>query len=321
MIIKPPVVFLDTSHLIEIFNTRKGAFEGKAESYKELDTLLRKGYLGVVFSQFQVLEWIGGDATEKSAREIVAVLDSAALKYQIEDDTFVFLSEVLAECSRIEPSLDLPEIQIIQTWPPDCRKDALMVLWEYLESKGVSPDTVLGAEPASKISIKTMERVSDFVEEALKFKTDFSGSYQERINGFNDMYQEDKNIYRSQKTITNKNRLNWLKKFLKVDTYLGAAGYKNRVDDILEKIEIKNCTAAGLWLKAWENFISNYTRNSKNSDVHDWATVHVATYVDFMLTEGPLRHHITAVDANLGKKVFCNHDAFCSAIEEVLRLQ
>ena len=90
----PPKIYLDTNHLINITRARKSVSPDSA--YSIIDRLLRSGRIGIIFSPAVALDWVAGDATIESAKEIAEVVDSAQLQYEIEPDSIVFLHEILA---------------------------------------------------------------------------------------------------------------------------------------------------------------------------------------------------------------------------------
>lgn len=106
---RPPKIYLDTNHLINIAKIRKGEKlqEGQSEGeYNCLDGLIRS-YCGLIFNLAALLEWVEGGATVESAREITAVVDSANLKYLFEADYLVYTREVLDKCHEQNPDIQV----------------------------------------------------------------------------------------------------------------------------------------------------------------------------------------------------------------------
>jgi len=87
-ILLPPKIYLDTNHLVEIVRARKSR---SRSVYSVIHSHLRTGNLGIIFNTAAPLEWVDGNATLDSAKELAAVLDTAPLQYEIEQDSFVFL--------------------------------------------------------------------------------------------------------------------------------------------------------------------------------------------------------------------------------------
>src|SRR5690606_27917061 len=81
-------------------------------AYSTLDGYLRSGCVGIIFSPAAALDWVDGNATVETAKELADVVDSARLQYEIEKDSFVFLHEIQEELRRIEPSIRLPAFDV-----------------------------------------------------------------------------------------------------------------------------------------------------------------------------------------------------------------
>ncbi len=118
-IVGPPKLYIDTNHLVNIARLRSGERCDFREAYAFIDECITSRHFGVVFSDFAALEWIAGRATEQSAQEIAAVVDSAKLQYRLEGDAFVYTSEVLAECSRQNANIRVPALPVLQVRIPD----------------------------------------------------------------------------------------------------------------------------------------------------------------------------------------------------------
>jgi hypothetical protein len=82
-------------------------------AYELLDDCIRNRHFGLIFSRAAALEWVDGNATLESALEIASVIDSAALQYEIELDTFIYLHEVLNQLREEHPDLVLPHFEIL----------------------------------------------------------------------------------------------------------------------------------------------------------------------------------------------------------------
>jgi len=113
---RPPKIYLDTNHLINITKVRIGQAPQPSdgqENYRRIDEYL-KSYCALIFNPYAALEWVERNATIESAREIAAVVDSAKLKYMLEVDYLVYTLEVLAQCRKQDPNINVPDLPILQ---------------------------------------------------------------------------------------------------------------------------------------------------------------------------------------------------------------
>ena len=117
MIILPPKLYLDTNHLINISIIHKGLSLGSSEKYRKnyifINRCIQEAKCALVFNFHAPLEWVKGRATEESALQLAAIFDKAECLYQAESDTYIYASEVLEECKRVDPSVSFPELPIL----------------------------------------------------------------------------------------------------------------------------------------------------------------------------------------------------------------
>ena len=307
-IARPPKIYLDTNHLINIANVRKGQQPQPSQSeddYRRIDKSV-KSYCGLIFNLYAALEWVEGNATEESASDIAAVVDSAQIKYMIEADYLgVYTQEVLAQCQKQKSDIRAPNLPpvlqnisdnstfqstlgiLVRDVPDYLEKDKL----EQIQRKGELPITV----PALS--------AGEWTRETFKWKQTNKKIYQERVAGFKDSMSED--IARQDEYFSNPQqyRRDWIKRLLKIDKILKAFNPDIDVDAILEKIDIEDCPAITLYWTVREKRMMSSLPPDDN-DVDDYAYIPVIPYADVVLIEKQLRAFVLQADKSLESKVF-----------------
>ena len=191
-IVSPPKLYLDTNHLCCISRLRRGQLNAAnarfRDAYAFLSACITQGRVGLVFQLMAPVEWVGGNATLQSANELADIFDTAPLSYHVECDTFVYTSEVLAECRRMNPTLAVPRFDLF--W---CRDSAAAVQPGIVVLSRLVPDVYPLSEatssPTSLLSGKMPIRLA--VERALNLKHNDPNRYAERIAGFAAAMEDD----------------------------------------------------------------------------------------------------------------------------------
>ncbi len=275
----PPKLYVDTAHLINIHRMRSGQTQSVPKqfwsAYNLLDECIRLKHFGVVFSILAPLDWIDGKATEESANEIASIIDSAKLHYLYEGDTWAYVAEVLRECTRLDSTLDLPDLPILHPLSQDRSfKPTLSFLAnvpDYLEATSIP--TVIYAPTAR-----------DFVVEAVRYKAQNLHVYQERVDGYRAALEQDI----KHASLLSKGMgafvLDWLKRFLKIDKVLEAHKPGIDADSLLENIQLERCPAVELWFTAREKRV-RAGHPPDDNDVDDWMFLPVVPYVDLVLAD------------------------------------
>ena len=302
-ILLPPRIYLDTNHLIGITKARQSA---SASAYSTIDSYLRKGCFGIIFSPAAPFDWVDGKATIESAKEIAEVVDSARLQYEIDKDSFVFLHEIQSELRRLEPDIRLPDFDVL--FLRDISKAApraLSVLKNMVpgffdEGELIDPD----CEYPNEIPFST---VAEHVERAYLCKTERPAMYQERVDGHKAAYQHDLEAIagRHIKSLTSADHLGWMKRFVRVDRVVAAFNPDLPVDELLSRVNLTKCPAVNLFLKAHLARVKA-GQAVRDNDVDDWMIVHIVPFADVVLTERNLTHFIRQADPTLRGRV--THD-------------
>jgi hypothetical protein len=302
-ILLPPKIYLDTNHLIGITKARQSV---SATAHSRIDGYLRNGCVGIIFSPAAPFDWVDGKATIESAKEIAHVVDSARLQYEIEQDSFVFLHEILMELRRLKPDIRLPDFDVLFLRDiTKAARRALPVLKNTVPGffeKGdlLHPDFELPNE----IPFST---VAEHVERAYLCKTERPAVYQERVDGHKAAYQHDLEALagRHKKSLTSADDLGWMKRFVRADRVVAALNPDLPVDELLLQVDVTKCPAVNLFLKAHLARVRAQGAVYDN-DVDDWMIVHIVPYADVVLTERKLAHFIRQADSSLGERV--THD-------------
>jgi len=309
IIARPLKVYLDTNHLINIAKARAGENlpQGQSsETYLFIDEYVRK-HCGLILGWTSPLEWVEGNATEKSANAIAAIFESVKLVYMMEGDTFVYTREVLDECKRCTPSIEVPKFGVAHIWsdggtykpassvlcatiPDYCEKD---VLPAYIQNPKDLPQEV------------PVVSFSRLISENFRYKKQYHANYEERVNGFIASLQND--IDHAEKFFSNRSYFitEWFKRYLKIDKILTALNPGIDISRTLGSIDIERCPAVKLRIRVWEMRIKDKSP-PKNNDVDDWFFLPVIPYADIVLIDSNFRHFILQADESLKAKVFAD---------------
>jgi len=302
-ILLPPKMYLDTNHLINITKARRCASAG---AYSTLDGYLRSGCVGIVFSPAAPLDWVDGKATVESAKELAEVVDSARLQYEIEKDSFVFLHEIQAELRRLEPSIRLPDFDVLFVRDiAKAARRALSVLKNNVPGF-FEPRELLHPDVELPNEIE-FAPAAEHVERAYICKTERPAVYQERVDGHKAAYHHDIDALagRHKKDFTSAENLGWMKRFVRADRVVAALNPGLPVDELLARVDVMRCPAVNLFLEAHLQRV-RAGHAVQDNDVDDWMIVHIVPHADVVLTERKLAHFIRQADPTLGERV--THD-------------
>ncbi len=319
MLTQPPRLYLDTCHLINISNARCGrslAHEGFRDAYSYLDSLLQGAGAGLIFNSIAALEWMEGNATLQSARRIAAVIDSARLQYDYEGDVFIFTKEVLAECGRLRPDLDLPDLPAFELRTAGGTiKTALGTLAamapDYLRQEE-KPAGLKDAQPSVEIPVLS---ASQYVAQVPGFAARNPGAPRERIEGFRAAFETNKCGFAQHRQ---PNFVEWAIRLLKIDRVLAVRGLSfadSRA--LLQLVEIDHCPAIKLLVAAQAQLLLSTTEVTDN-DVDDWFFVAVVPYADLVLTDRRFRAILVQADPLLRTRVFSDPDHVRDALVRLL---
>jgi hypothetical protein len=303
---RPPRIYLDTNHLINIAMVRKGNKPQPAsseEDYHNIDKFIKScGCL--IFNPYAVLEWVEGKATIDSAREIAAVVDSAKVKYELEADYIVYTREILDQCHQQDQDIRIPDFPILQKLSDNKSISSVPGILatkvpDYLEEGNLERFKQDGKIP---IDIPIFS-VQEWTEETLNWKKKNPKTYQERIDGFKTSLSED--IERKDEYFIDrqKYRKDWIQRYLKIDRILISFNDGIDVDNVLDKIDCEKCQAVNLYWKVREKRMKS-GNPPKDNDIDDYGFIPVVPYADIVLTERNLQEFIFQADISLKKKVF-----------------
>jgi hypothetical protein len=317
LIATPPKLYLDTGHIVNLARLRKGNLRAdQTEAYGELNGLIRERHVGIIFNAAAPLEWVDGNATEDSARELARVIQSARLHYCFSGDQFAYLQEVLVECKRISPFLTVPDLPILQ---PMVQGQPIRAHLGYLakrvpgyiDAEVVDGDLTRIEKLPESLIFPDMETIA---VEAFRYRIRRPNMLQERVDGFRDSMATDlaelDDIARSRPSAT----VGWMKHFLHADRVISAFNPDAEVQKILEEVDQSKCPALHLWRESrFKRLRAGFAVRENDSD--DWASLPMAIYADVMLTERQLCEFILQGDPSLDVKV----TASVKTANEILR--
>lgn len=308
IILEAPKLYLDTCHLIRIANLRLGkrnVRDKDVDAYRLLDEYIRERHFGLIFGPSAALEWVDGCATLASALEIASVVDSAALQYEFEGDTFVFLYEVLNELRLSQPNLILPTFDILFVRDPGVEVERALTVLKGCVPEFFDPGEL--TEEAERFLPQRIpfSKIEDKVRVAWQFKSRRPNVYYERVAGYKDAFNREVASFRATRPKGKPDVIGWMKRFLKIDRIISKFNTDANVDDLLSKLDLTRCPAIRLHLAALDKRI-RAGGTPKDNDVDDWMYVPVVPYADLVLTERNLQHFIHQADPSLKSKV--THD-------------
>ena len=318
-LLRPPKLYLDTAHLINIGKRRCGEPLPAAvrDAYAYLDECIRVRHLGLIYSQPAALDWVDGDATLESAYQIADVLDSAKLRYFFEGDSFIYLHELLTECRRAEPSLKVPAVPILQVMEnAGVIETALGTLLHEIpgyNEPGDLPKYVTDPSQFPRnIPVITARRG---VKETFRYKRENPETYQEREDGYIAALSQDIER-RTERDISVSDLVSWAKRFLRIDRVLNHKNENIEVDQLLGRLDLENCPGTKLWFAARSKRI-DAGHPGRENDVDDWVFLPIVPYCDITLTDRAFREFILQGDRSLTDKVFADPRQAVIAIERL----
>lgn len=259
-----------------------------------------------------------GKATIQSASEIAAVVNSAKLKYVLEEDTLIYTREILDQCRQQDPNIQVPDFPIFQNLLDN---STLCSVYGVLST--LVPDYF---DESQKERFKTQMplpvkiptyTVQQWTEETIKWKQKKPEIAQERIDGFKAALSEDIDRQNEYFAEPLRYRREWVKRCLKIDKILKALNPGINVDSVLNKIDIAKCPAVGLYWNVRGKRLKSCNPPEDN-DVDDYIFLPVVPYADIVLTERNLRAFILQADNSLNAKVFAKAT---EAVEVLKRLE
>jgi hypothetical protein len=144
--------------------------------------------------------------------------------------------------------------------------------------------------------------VSRHVREAFAFKQKSATSYAGRVTGFKDALSYD--IANAPRDAVREDdvRVDWLKRFLRLDRILKHLRPNVDHDGLLNRVEFDRCPALKLWWAIREQRIRQ-ANAPKDNDVDDWAFLQVLPSADLVFTERTLTSDVLRGDRSLSSRI------------------
>lgn len=317
MIISPPKLYLDTNHLVHISKIHRGLPLGTSEMYRDdyifINRCIQEAKCALVFNFHAPLEWVDGRATEESALHLASIFDKAECLYQSESDTFIYASEVLEECKRVDHSVSFPELPILHYLQKGGQyTPAATIIAQHV------PEYDFGSTDKSSFPDRVpVVSISTHATETLRWKKKNPEVYEERIKGYYETLLQDIKLAGDDfVSFSQEQIVGWLKRFLRIDKILKVANPKADVDNLLNSIDISRCPATYLNLRIRENLIRNKRQPEKN-DCDDFIYLPVIPYADISLIEKRLSGWILQAEKKMKTRVFCKPPDAASALKKV----
>jgi len=317
MIILPPKLYLDTNHLINISIIHKGLSLGSSEKYRKnyifINRCIQEAKCALVFNFHAPLEWVKGRATEESALQLATIFDKAECLYQAESDTYIYASEVLEECKRVDPSVSFPELPILHYLQKGSQYTPAQTIIEQHV-----PDYDFGSTDKSSFPDHVpVVSISTHVIETLRWSKENPDVCEERINGYNEaLLQDNTEAGDHFDGFSKKHIIGWLKRFVQIDKILRIACPNTNIDDLLYAIDISRCPATHLNLIIRE-YLVRVKCQPKNNDCDDFIYLPIIPYADISLIEKWLSKRILQAEEKMKTRVFRKPRDAANAIMKV----
>jgi len=304
MIILPPKLYLDTNHLVNISKIHRGLSLGSSEKYRKnyifINRCIQEAKCALVFNFHAPLEWVEGRATEESALQLASIFDKAECLYQAESDTYIYASEVLEECKRVDPSVSFPELPILHY----LQRGSQYTPAQTIIARNV-PDYHFGSTDKSSFPDHVpVVSISTHVIDTLRWSKKNPDVCEERINGHNEAQLQDNTEAGDHfDGFLKKDIIGWLKRFVQIDKILRIASPKANIDDLLDAIDISRCPATHLNLIIRKYLVRVKWQPEKN-DCDDFIYLPIIPYADISLIETWLSKRILQAEEKMKTRVF-----------------
>lgn len=322
MIILPPTkLYLDTNHVINISRIRENLSLDDSEMYRDdyifINRCIREAKCALVFNFHAPLDWVDGEATEKTVKQLASIFDNAECLYLAESDTFIYASEVLKECKRVDSSVSFPELPILQYF----QRGSQYTSAQAIIARNV-PDYHFGSTDKSSFPDHVpVESISTHATETLRWRKKNPDVYEERINGHNEAQLQDNTEARDHfDGFLKKDIIGWLKGFVQIDKILRVACPNADIDDLLDNIDISRCPATHLYLMVRKYLVQVKWQPEKN-DCDDFIYLPIIPYADISLIETWLSKRILQAEEKMKTKVFCKPPDAANALRESLNIR
>lgn len=321
MISLPPKLYLDTNHIVQVSKIHRGLPLGSSEMYRDdyifINKCIQEAASALIFNFHAPLEWVEGRATEESALQLASIFDKAECIYQLESDNYIYLSELLEECKRLDASVVFPKLPILHY----LQKGSQYTPAETTISKHVSEYSFGSTDKSTFPDYVPVVSISEHVRETLRWTQKNPDVCKERIKGHNETVRQDIEyagdvfIGFSQDQI-----VGWMKRFLQIDKVLRVASPRADIDALLAKIDITKCRATYLYIRIRENLIRRRYRSEEN-DCDDFIYLPAIPYADFSLIERRFAGWILQAKEDLKARVFCRPMDAANAVAEYLNIE
>lgn len=316
---RPPKIYLDTNHLINITRVRKcqGVQLGQShEEYRRIDECI-KSYCGLIFNPVATMDWVGGRATLQDISEIAAVIDSANLKYTMpESDHFVYTYEVLEQCRKQDPSIQVPDLPPILQNISDNNtiRSPFGILVNQVQDYPCVERNERIQEDGGLATEEPVFTVQEWAKGIFEQRKANPQDYNKRIDDFKNQLAYDIRNRDTYFRDSKQYRRDWIKRLLKIDKILRAFNSGIDVDSVLEEIDVRDCPAVDLYWAVRERRMRSGNPPNDN-DVDDYTYIPVIPYANIVLMEGQLREFVLQADRSLESKVFSNVSDALNALE------
>ncbi len=320
MIASPPKLYLDTNHLVNIARIQNNESLGSAEKYREnyvfIKRCMREGLCTIIFNFYAPLEWGEGKATEETVTQIADIFDQSKCIYQLEEDTNIYISEIMKHSKNLYPLICFPDIPIMHY----LKKGGSYTPAITIIAKNVSDynfGQVDGNRFPDDVPVVT---IREHVIKSLQWREENPMLLQERISGFKAAFEQTKKqVGKNFTRLTKPEIIDWMKRFLQIDKVLRAAKLKTDVEGLLDCIDIAKCPAVNLYVKIRESLIKN-KYGPEDNDCDDFAYLPVIPYADISLIEKRLMGQILKANKQFKTTVFCKPSDAENTIRKILNL-
>ena len=295
----PPLIHLDTNHLINIARMRNSksldSAEQHREAYKTISDWILGGTCSLTFYPVLLIEWLDGCANDQNAEEIAAVLDSAQNLVRVEMSFFTFKLEILAAVRQRFPQLPVRSVPILQ--PMGTCENAVNAL------RHVDPIAQRMASSAGGRSFRFPPTAREQIVGAREY-------VDEEIQEFPTWQQFVTECRSVQPDVRAFMQVMALRA---VEPILPNLWPGQSPEQIVQAADLERCRGFTLRTKVLRQYIWSSAK-VKHNDILDVDQAHIPAYADFVLTERRMRHLYHTADSHLESVVFSSPTDFVHQI-------
>ena len=303
----PPLIHLDTNHLINIARIRGGgpldSADKHRQAYKQISDWIEQGTCSLTFYPFLLFEWVDGCPSDRNAQEIAAVLDSAQNLLRIEMSFFTFRLEILDLLRECCPQLQHRSIPIVQ--PMDSPDNAVNAL------RDVDPVATQIASLTGDGTFMLPATAVEWIPDARKIVEKHPDQFHQHFATWQTFVAE------CGECEFQKSAFLLFRASKSVEDILPTLFPGRDPAELLEDVDLRSCRGLSLHSRVLWQYIQLH-RKLKENDILDLDQAHIPAFANFVLTERMMKALFRQAGANLQSSVFSSPTDFVNEIQGII---